>query len=691
MRSRARTALTFAAGPRAKWLVLAAWLVVVAVAGSYAGKLESAEKNEPSSFLPGKAESVASLRAVKRFPSGERIAAVIVYRRANGLTPADRALIARERTRLNAKLPVATAPLPPAVLSHDGRAALLVAAIQPRGASKRLTTAVDALRATADRAPPRLAVRVTGPAGFSADAVKVFGDINGTLLLATVALVFVLLIAIYRSPIFWAIPLVTVLFAEATARAIAYGLAEAGVTVNGQTAGVLPVLVFGAGTDYALLLVARYREELHRHEDKHEAMRIALRRAGPAVVASGLTVIAALLCLTIAEVNATRGLGPVAAIGIAVAMLAMLTLLPAALVIFGRRAFWPYVPRFGGHGTDETHGLWRRLGERIRGRPRPVWIGTAAALGVLCLGLTQLNTGLTSGNTFRNKVESVQGQKLVAASFPAGANAPTTVVVPDAARAGAVAAALRGMSGVAQAQVVERAPGVGARLSVALAADPYGDRAFNLVPTLRRTAKAAGGPATLVGGPTAEERDLRISAARDDRVIVPIVLAVVFLILAALLRALVLPLLLMGTVILSYAAALGIGGFFFTHVFGFPGADPSLPLFAFIFLVALGVDYNIFLMTRVREETLRHGTRDGTVRGLAVTGGVITSAGIVLAGTFGTLAVLPLIPLTEIGFTIAVGVLLDTFVVRSILVPALTLDVGDRVWWPSALWRDRRR
>jgi putative drug exporter of the RND superfamily len=691
MRSAARTALTFAAGRRAKWLVLAVWVLIAGVAGSYAGKLEGAEKNEPSSFLPGKAESVATLRAVKRLPSGDRVAAVIVYRRASGLTAADRALVARERARINAHLPVATAPLAPPSFSRDGRAALLVAGIQPRGESRRLTDAVDALRASAERAPPGLAVKVTGPAGFSADAVKVFGDINGTLLLATVTLVFVLLILIYRSPIFWAIPLVTVLFAEATARGIAYGLAEAGVTINGQTAGVLPVLVFGAGTDYALLLVARYREELRRHEDRHEAMRIALRRAGPAVVASGTTVIAALLCLTIAEVNATRGLGPVSAIGIAVAMLAMLTLLPAALVTFGRRAFWPFVPRFGGRGTDETHGAWRRLGERIRPRPRPVWIGTAAALGVLCLGVTQLSTGLTSGNTFRNQVESVQGQKLVTASFPAGANAPSTVVVPDVARADAVAAALRRVPGVAQARVVERAPGRGARLSVALRADAYSQRAFRLVPALRRAAKAAGGQATLVGGPTAEERDLRVSAARDDRVIVPIVLAVVFLILAALLRALVLPALLIGTVILSYAAALGIGGFFFAHLFGFPGADPSLPLFAFIFLVALGVDYNIFLMTRVREETLRHGTRDGTVRGLAVTGGVITSAGIVLAGTFSTLAVLPLIPLTEIGFTIAVGVLLDTFVVRSILVPALTLDVDDRVWWPSALWRSRRR
>jgi len=683
--------LTFAAGRRAKFAVLAVWLLVAGIAGSYAGKLEDAEKNEPSSFLPGSAESVAALNAVKRFRSGETVPAVIVYRRPGGLTAADRAAIARDRAALNARLPVATSAIPPPIPSRDGTSALLVAPIAPHGESRLLTGAVDRLRAVAEGAPPPgLEVRISGPAGFSADAISVFRQINGTLLFATAGLVFVLLIIIYRSPIFWAIPLVTVLFAEATARGIAYGLAQAGVTINGQTAGVLPVLVFGAGTDYALLLVARYREELRRHEDRHDALRVALRRAGPAIVASGLTVIAALLCLTVAEVNATSGLGPVSAVGIAVAMVAMLTLLPAALAIFGRRAFWPFVPRYGGAGTDATHGTWRRLGERIAARPRRVWVGAGAGLAILCLGLTQLSTGLTSGNQFRNSVESVQGQRLIADAFPAGTNAPTTVVVPDAARAPAVVGAVQRVPGVARAQVVERTPGVGARVQVTLAADPYSQRAFDLIPGLRTSAKAAGGRAVLVGGPTAEERDLRVAAARDDRVIVPIVLAVVFLILAALLRALVLPLLLMGTVVLSYAAALGIGGFFFAHVFGFPGADPSLPLFAFIFLVALGVDYNIFLMTRVREETLRHGTRMGTIRGLAVTGGVITSAGIVLAGTFSTLAVLPLVSLTEIGFTIAVGVLLDTFVVRSILVPALVLDTGDRVWWPSPLSSGRR-
>jgi len=680
--------------------VLVVWVALVAVFGSFAGRLTDVEENDPVSFLPGSAESVKALEAVDRFPSGDRAQAVIVYHRDGGLTARDRATIARDRASLNQDPPPATATIPPPIPSRDGQAALLIASIDTsdRVDEDLLIDATDQLRErVGEDAPDGLVVKVSGPAGFSTDAVKVFEQINGTLLLATATLVFVLLILIYRSPIFWAIPLIAVLFAEVLSRGIGYWLAKAGVTINGQTSGVLSVLVFGVGTDYALLLVARYREELRRHEDKHEAVRIALCRAGPAVFASGLTVIAALLCLSLAEVNGTAGLGPVGAFGVALAMLAMLTLLPALLAIAGRRAFWPFVPHYGDTGTDETHGLWRRLGERIRPRPRRVWVGTTVALLVLCLGLTQMNSDLTSGNAFRGDVESVEGQELIAQSFPAGANAPTNVIVPPgggaagggpaggAARVAAVRRAAAGVEGVAAVIPVERDPQQGTRLQVTLAAEPYSERAFDVIEPLRDAVKAAGGDDVLVGGPTAEERDLRVSTARDNRVIVPIVLVVVFLILAAVLRAVLLPLILMATVILSYAAALGIGAFFFMEVFGFDGIDPALPLFAFIFLVALGVDYNIFLMARVREEAHAHGTRLGVVRGLAVTGAVITSAGIVLAGTFSTLAVLPLVVLTEIGFTIAIGVLLDTFVVRSILVPALALDVGDRIWWPSAL------
>jgi RND superfamily putative drug exporter len=685
-------ALAFPAGRRSKWLVLAGGVLVLLVAGSFAGKFDSVQKNEPVSYLPGKAESVKSLKQVERFPSGKTLQAIVVFHRDGGLTPADLATIARDRAALLRRHPPRTgAPSPPVVSPNRTTALLALPLADPHGKGDKITKAVDDLRHRVGKGGGGLQVRVTGPAGFSADAIKVFGQINGTLLLATAALVFVLLILIYRSPIFWLIPLLAVAVAELSSRAIGYGLAQAGVTINGQSSGVLLVLVFGAGTDYALLLVARYREELRRHEDKHEALALALRRAGPAIVASGLTVIAALLCLSVAEVNGTAGLGPIGAIGVALAMTAMLTVLPALLGAAGRGAFWPFIPHHGDPGADETHGVWRRVGEGVALHPRRVWVTALVLLATMALGLTDLNTNLTSGNGFRGSVASVQGQKLLDKGFPPGASATTTVVVRNVARLGEVRLALQSQPGVAFVGPVERgAPG--AKFPVTLRVDPYSRAAFKEIERLRRVVHRAGGPDALVGGPTAEERDVRVSAARDNRVIVPLVLAVVFTILALLLRAILLPLVLVGTVIASYAAALGVGSFFFAHVLHFAGEDPALPLFAFVFLVALGIDYNIFLMARVREEALRRGTRPGMVRGLAVTGAVITSAGVVLAGTFSVLAILPLVTLTEIGSTIAFGVLLDTFIVRSLLVPALVFELGPRVWWPSTLARaiDRR-
>jgi RND superfamily putative drug exporter len=402
-------------------------------------------------------------------------------------------------------------------------------------------------------------------------------------------------------------------------------------------------------------------------------MALALRTAGPAIVASGATVICALLCLTIAEVEGTSGLGPVGALGIAVAMATMLTLLPALLVVCGRRAFWhpPMgrwgngIPHFGDEGADETHGAWRRIGERVARGPRRIWIGTLAVLAVGALGVLTIDTGLTQSDAYRDPVESLEGQELLAKSFPAGASAATDVIVPRGGDVRAVARALGGAEGVAQVLPTDVAGPQGTLLNAVLEPEPYSTEAFDLIPGLRRTVKAAGGPDVLVGGPTAVEYDVRRAAARDTRVIIPIALVVVLLVLIVLLRALLAPLLLIATVIMSFAAALGISLVVFDVIFGFAGVDPSFPLFAFIFLVALGIDYNIFLMARVREETQRYGTRQGMVRGLAVTGGVITSAGIVLAGTFSVLALLPLVFLTEIGFVIAFGVLLDTFVVRS--------------------------
>jgi RND superfamily putative drug exporter len=683
----------FPAGRVGKWVVLAAWILLIVALSPLGSRFEGAQENEPSSFLPGDAESVLVLDQLDRFPSGEAIPAVVVAQRDGGLTPADRAALAEATARFNRDLPEGVeAPglLAPQV-SPDGTAAIAVASIRAGGESDLILDAVDELRAVLEPvATGGLRVEVTGPAGFSADAIEVFGGINTTLLLATALLVFVLLIIIYRSPIFWILPLLAVAFAEVTARALGYLMASNGITVNGQTAGILLVLVFGAGTDYALLLTARYREELRRHEDRHEAMAIAIRRAGPAIVASAATVIAALLVLLVAEVNGTSGLGPVGAMGVAVAMIVMMTALPALLVIGGRVAFWPFIPRYGSEAGDETRGWWRRVGDRVARRPRRVWIGTTAALVVACFGLAGLDSNLTSANDFRDEVGSVRGQELISSAFPGGSAAPTTVVVGDAARAPQVVRALEAAPGVAAVREVERDPQAGVRLDVTLEEEPYSTAAYARIPELRDVVREAGGPTALVGGPTAEEADFRESARRDNLVIPPLVLLVVFLILALLLRALLAPLVLIGTVILSFLAALGFSVVAFDLV-DFPGESPTLPLFGFIFLVALGVDYNIFLMARVREEAQAHGTREGMLRGLAVTGGVITSAGVVLAGTFLVLGVLPLVTLTEIGFLVAFGVLLDTLVVRSILVPAITLDMGDRIWWPSALWRRSRQ
>jgi RND superfamily putative drug exporter len=803
-----RSALTFAAGRRAKWVVFAIWLIAIvgASAADLPGKFEEAENNEATSYLPGSAESTAALKATEELQKGEIAPAVIIYRRESGLTAADRRTMvedvkgmtsqrfpgvipdgetaasggkpargARPRAPrgLSAQCtgavtavpgqPADYAPFVGPVCSPDGKAAIITAYINAEGEGENILDPVKAWRKDITDSGG-LQAKITGGAGFSADAIEVFENLNGTLLLAAVSLVIFLLIVIYRSPMFFLIPLAAVLFAETLSRSVGYGVSELGVTINGQSSSIMSVLVLGAGTDYALLLVSRYREELHHTEDKHEAMRTALASAGPAIFASAATVIAALLCLLIAKVNGTAGLGPIAAIGIACAALSGLTLLPALLTIFGRRAFWPFVPHTpatapsleeiseGGrrrcveasgvgallrvvlasllvlvllplvllnallralsgrripslivgpldraifcpyelrrrqreHASDATHGVWKRVGDRVAVSPRRVMTGSIAVLLLCCAGWAFFSTELTSEDSYKTEVESVEGQKLLERSFPSGTTALTDVIVRDRADVQATRRAVAGVDGVeAVSQPVAEGP-EGALLQATLEPIPYSTEAFDLVEPMREAAHAVA-PSTLIGGPSAVEFDVRDAAGWDSVVIPPIILVVVFLILMALLRAVVAPLILIGTVILSFLAALGVGYFVFQVVFGYPGSDPSLPLFAFVFLVALGIDYNIFLIARAREETIKHGSREGILRALAVTGGVITSAGIVLAGTFSVLAVLPLTFLTEIGFVVAFGVLLDTFLVRSVLVPAIALTVGDDFWWPSKI------
>jgi RND superfamily putative drug exporter len=530
-----------------RWLVVAAAILLVGAAAPLGTRFDAAQKNDPAWFLPGGAESVRSLEQQRRFPSGAETPAVTVIRRDSGLTASDLRAATTFANGLNRE-PIGNAlRSSPPIRSRDGAAVLVVTPLVVSNDATALTNAVDELRKRAHTLRDTgLQTEVSGPAGYSADAIKVFGGINTTLFAAALTLVLVLLVLIYRSPIFWLIPILSVVAAEQVLRGAGYALTELGVTVNGQTAGIALILVFGAGTDYALLLVSRYREELRRHESRYESMRLALAGAAPAIVASAATVILALLVVTLAEVNSTAGLGPLSALGVGLAMISSLTLLPALLLIGGRRAFWPFVPHAGDEGTDATHGRWRRLGNRIARAPRRVWMVTVALLACATAGLATFSTNLTTADSFRGTPESVRGQRLVSESFPAGANAPTVVITPTA-RATAVAGAAARVPGVASVSPRTEQGPPGTKISVTLAADPYSTAALGAISPLRRAVQAAGGSPVTVGGPTAEEYDLRQASSRDTRLLVPLILGVVLLILVVLLRALVLPLLLIAT------------------------------------------------------------------------------------------------------------------------------------------------
>jgi putative drug exporter of the RND superfamily len=670
-------------GRRTKYLVVVFWLIIVALLGSLAGKLQGAERNDASSYLPASAESTQELNLQAKFTSPNLNPAVVVYTRSSGITAADLRKAAAD-ARSFAALPAVhgrvTGPIP----SRDHQALETVVGAD-LGYNANISGFVNGLNATASAGDPGLAVHITGPAASAADEIKIFKGIDTTLLFATLGVVIALLLLTYRSPVLWLLPIASAGVALTVAEAVIYVLTRHGLTVNGQSAGILVVLVLGAGTDYALLLIARYREELRRHEDRHEAMAVALRRAGPAIMASAATVIAGMLCLMVADSADISGLGPVAAIGIAVGLSAMITLLPALLVIFGRWMFWPVRPRYGSQEPTAS-GLWAKTGNAIAGRPRLVWTVTAVLLAAASLGLIGFKVGsLTTAQSFRGTPASVSGEQVLARHFPAGAGEPVAVI-GNAAAAGPLRSALAATRGIASVSPPVTADGL-VYLQGTLTSQPVSQAAFTTVDRVRTAVHQIPGAEAKVGGGTAVTMDVENYATRDRNVIIPLVLLVVMIILGLLLRAVVAPLVLIGTVVLSFGAALGLSALAFRYLFGFAGEDTSVPLFIFVFLVALGIDYNIFLMTRVREETIRSGTRRGAITGLAATGGVITSAGAVLAGTFAMLGTLPLVIFTEIGFAVAIGVLLDTIIVRSVLVTALTLDVGRRMWWPSGLAR----
>ena len=691
---------SFVSGRRTKWVVIALWVVAVVVLSPLGAKLADATSDETASFLPAEAESTQVQALLRdRFPGGETTIGLIVYQRDGGLTGADRARIAKDAAAVDEAIPVtrpAQVPFspdaPPGLVSPDGDAAYTVITVPldfdhvaDWGRESR-----EAIGSSADG----LDVYVTGDLGLWADFEEVFGELDAKLLIATVLLVLVLLGAIYRAPLIAIIPILVVGLSYQVASGFIYLYAEAGNTVNSNATSILVVLMFGVGTDYCLLLLSRYREELHRIEDKHEAMARALRRAGPAVLASGCTVIAAMLVLLLADTGSTNALGPVSAIGVAAVLLAGLTLLPALLTAAGRGGFWPrrsavaYEP-----GTDVVRraGLWRRFGDRVLKRPGLALAGTVALFGVFTLGLLSYQEDYSIGGFFKQPAESVDGFNVLGESFPRGALGPTTVLVRrDGGRVtdadlAAVRERVEGIDGVAAVGAPQRSEdGALGKVDVTFADDPYSDAALARVETVRdRVSDLPGGATALVGAGSAVQEDFNVAAERDVRVIVPVALLVIAIILGILLQAIVAPLVLIATVMASFFGTLGLSIFFFIEVQGSAGVDASLPTFAFIFLVALGVDYTIFLMSRVREEARVHGTREGVLRALSATGPVITSAGVILAGTFSVLMTLPVTFAFNIGFMVAVGILLDTFVVRTIMVPAAVELLGDRVWWPS--------
>ena len=713
-------------GRKPLWIAIVAiiaWLGITSIAGPTFGKLSTVQENDNAAFLPDNAESTLASKVTIKFSdsSNDQIPTLLVFLgdvdpKNN---PAKMAAIQKYLDGLGDEIlpesgkPMSTYFVPgfpiQAFPSEDGKAALVNIALSSDVAQDRieekpaLTLIVDFLREDLKKnfESQALTTHVTGFGGIFADLFGAFGSIDSTLLTTTLLVVSLILIVVYRSPLLWILPLFTAVTALSLAGTIVYYLAKAGtIDLNGQSQGILSVLVLGAATDYALLLIARYREELHHHESRFESMRIALRGVVEPIIASGSTVIAGLLVLLLSQLSGNRGLGPVGAIGIASAMVTVLTLLPALLVVFGRWIFWPKVPKFD-DVDEQLSGTWAKIGAAVEKNPKRIWISTAVILTIFAgFSFTLKADGLANTEAFTARTDSVIGLEELGKHFPSGEGSPVEIVIKENDLV-AVTNALGGIANVAFVEPVvdgQKIPGAPTPpikvvegkvlLNATLKVAPDSVEARNTIPTIREAVHKIDNE-ILVGGGTAVQYDTDVASRADNRLIIPIVLLIIGLILGLLLRSIAAAALLLLTVVLSFMATLGVCQLVFEHVFGFAGADASFPLFAFIFLVALGIDYNIFLMTRVREEALKIGTRKGVIKGLTVTGGVITSAGIVLAATFAVLGVLPLVFLAELGFAVAFGVLLDTVIVRSLLVPALVHVIGPKVWWPSKLQHEK--
>jgi len=703
-------------GKRRVWygvavLIALVWLAGAGPLGSFMGGLADVQTNDSASFLPIGAESTEVQEAQRAFDDSRAIPALVVYSATEPITPEGLAAIKRDAERIAAESWVGGEIAGPIPGTEDKSVAQLVVPVSEQADTR---DSVEKLRLLlADGQAGDFTVEVAGPAALATDLGAAFGGIDGTLLLVALGAVLIILIAVYRSPLLPFIVIISAMLGLVLAAAVVYLMADAGwIDLNGQSQGILFILVVGACTDYALLLVARYREALLEHDRPVDALRIALRGTVEPILASGGTVILGVLCLLASDLTSNRGLGPVAALGIAAALVSALTFLPAVLLLLGRAAFWPVKPRLTNGGAADTteaimrrHPVWGRVATAVGRRPRAFWAGTIVLLAVAAAFVPQFRAeGTSQLDVFRTEVESVAGQRTLERGFGQTGSATPAVIVADAAHLEQVSAAAEKVTGVNEVTPVTDAgsgPPTGASaaepkvvdgrvlLRATLAQPAESAAATEIVRDLRAAVHAVPGAGALVGGTAAINLDTLDTSSRDLRVVIPLVLLVVLLVLIVLLRSLVAPLLLMATTVLSFASALGVGALVFNDLLGLPGADPVVPLFAFVFLVALGIDYNIFLMTRAREESLRHGTREGTLRALTLTGGVITSAGVVLAATFAALAVLPLLFLLQLAFLVAFGVLLDALIVRSVLVPALALDVGRWMWWPSRLARRR--
>jgi putative drug exporter of the RND superfamily len=709
-------------GRKPLWIAVVtiiAWLAISSVAGPTFGKLSTVQENDNAAFLPDSAESTLASKVTVKFSdsSNDQIPTLLLF--LGDVDPVKNpANLVRIQSYLNAlgnkTLPesgkllssyfVPGFPIQ-AIPSEDGKAALVNIALNSTIVEERveekptLSLIVDFMREDLKEnfEAKELTTHVTGFGGIFADLFGAFGSIDSTLLTTTLLVVSIILIIVYRSPLLWILPLFSAITALSVAGTIVYYAAKADLLdLNGQSQGILSVLVLGAATDYALLLIARYREELHHHESRYEAMKVSLRGVIEPILASGSTVIAGLLVLLLSDLSGNRGLGPVGAIGVAVSMITVLTLLPALLVVFGRWIFWPKIPKFD-DVDEQLSGTWAKIGNAVERNPKRIWISTALLLVIFAgFSFTLKADGLANTEAFTKRTDSVIGLERLGEHFPSGEGSPVEIVVKQGDVAQATTALL-GVSNVAFVEPVvagQKIPGAPTPpikvvdgqvlLNATLKVAPDSVEARNTIPLIREAVHAVD-KEILVGGGTAVQFDTDVASRHDNRVIIPVVLIIIGLILGLLLRSILAAGLLLLTVVLSFMATLGVCQLVFENVFDFKGADASFPLFTFIFLVALGIDYNIFLMTRVREESLKIGTRKGVIKGLTVTGGVITSAGIVLAATFAVLGVLPLVFLAQLGFAVAFGVLLDTIIVRSLLVPALVHVIGPKIWWPSKM------